>query len=63
MPAYACDIDDAAAWALAAALLGVPFLMLLPKFGVALLLVAAVLAVIAWRQLRNGDRTRGIDQV
>ena len=63
IPASACGIDDAAAWALAAALLGVPFLMLLPKFGMVLLLVAAVLAVIAWRRLRNGDRTRGIDQV
>jgi putative oxidoreductase len=61
MPASACGIDDAAAWALAAALLGVPFLMLLPKFGAALLLLAAVFSAIAWRRMRNGEPTRGID--
>lgn len=60
-PAPATGIDDAAAWALAAALLGVPFFMLLPKVGVSLLLLAAVLAVIAGRRMRTGDRIRGID--
>jgi hypothetical protein len=37
----------------------VPFVMLLPKFGAALLLLAAALAAIGWRQLRTGDRARG----
>lgn len=61
LPASGFGTVDATSWALAATLLGVPFLMLLPTFGVALLLVAAGLAVIAGRQLRNGDRARGID--
>lgn len=61
MPAPATGIDDAAAWALAAALLGVPFLMLLPTFGAALLLLAVVFTVIAWRRMRNDGRIRGMD--
>lgn len=59
MPASASSIDDASAWALAAALLGVLFLMLLPKFGAALLLLAALFAVIAWRRPRNSGGIRG----
>jgi putative oxidoreductase len=60
-PAIADGVDDAAAWALATALLGVPFLMLMPRFGAALLLLAVVLAVLAWRRMRNGGRARGVD--
>src|SRR5690606_2857876 len=56
--ASARGIDDAAAWALAAALLGVPFLMLLPTFGATLLLLAAAFAAFAWRQARNGSGPR-----
>jgi putative oxidoreductase len=60
MPASATRaIDDAAAWALAAALLGVPFLMLLPGLGAILLLFATLFTVIAWRRQRSGDVTRG----
>lgn len=54
MPASASGgIDDAAAWALAAALLGVPFLMLSPTSGAILLLLATLFAVIAWRRSRK----------
>jgi len=37
-------IDDPLAWSLACAIVGIPFLMLLPTFGAALLVVGAVLA-------------------
>lgn len=53
MPAPAAGIDDAGAWALASLLLGIPFLMLLPKVGIALQLIAAVFAFIGWRQARR----------
>ena len=43
-------IDDPLAWSLAAAVLGVPFLMLLPKFGVALLVLAMLLALAGRRR-------------
>jgi putative oxidoreductase len=43
-------IDDPLAWAFASALVGVPFLMLLPKFGLALLALAAVLALVGRRR-------------
>lgn len=42
-------IADASAWALAAAVIGIPTLMLLPKTGAALLGVAVMLAVVAFR--------------
>lgn len=38
-------IDDALAWALAAAVLGIPFLMLVPWLGAGLLVLAAMLLV------------------
>lgn len=57
MSASAPGVDDAAAWALAAALLGVPFLMLLPTFGAALLLLAILFTAVAWRRMRNRDGT------
>lgn len=41
-------IDDALAWSIACVVLGVPFLMLVPAFGFALLVLAAALA--AWRR-------------
>lgn len=37
-------IDDPFAWSLACAIVGIPFLMLLPMFGVALLVVGVILA-------------------
>ena len=37
-------IDDLLAWSLACAVVGIPFLMLLPKFGAALLALGVVLA-------------------
>ncbi|MGN6519476.1 MAG: HvfX family Cu-binding RiPP maturation protein [Dokdonella sp.] len=43
-------IDDPLAWSLASAVLGVPFLMLLPKFGVALLVLALLLALAGRRR-------------
>lgn len=52
--APAAGIDDAGAWALASLLLGMPFLMLLPTIGIALLLLAAAFALIGWREVRNG---------
>ena len=39
------EINDLLAWALILALLGLPFLMLIPKFGAALLVLALVLAI------------------
>lgn len=45
-------VSDLSAWALALALLGLPFLMLIPKLGFALLATAAALAVAA-RWLRS----------
>jgi putative oxidoreductase len=45
-------IDDALAWSLAAAVLGIPFLMLLPAFGASLLGIAFVLAVVGQRRRR-----------
>jgi putative oxidoreductase len=47
-------IDDPLAWAFASALVGVPFLMLLPKFGLALLALALVLAFVGRRGTRRG---------
>jgi putative oxidoreductase len=46
-------VSDAWTWAFAAAVLGVPTLMLLPKTGAALLAVAVVLAVVASRARRH----------
>lgn len=46
-------VADAAAWALAAAVFGLPFLMLVPALGAALLLVAAVLGAVALRDARR----------
>ncbi len=43
---------DLAAWALAAAVLGLPFLMLVPAIGAALLALAAILGVLAVRTKR-----------
>jgi putative oxidoreductase len=43
-------IEDPLAWSLAAAVLGVPFLMLLPKFGIALLVLALLLAIAGRRR-------------
>lgn len=43
-PIHPREIDDPYAWALVLTVLGLPFLMLIPKFGIALLLIAAVLA-------------------
>ncbi|MBA8886570.1 putative oxidoreductase [Dokdonella fugitiva] len=43
-------IDDPLAWSLAAAVLGVPFLMLLPTFGIALLVLALLLAIAGRRR-------------
>lgn len=43
-------IDDLRAWAIAAAVLGVPFLMLVPKFGIALLVLALLLAIVGRRR-------------
>jgi putative oxidoreductase len=40
----ATPVSDAYAWSMAAAIMGLPFLMLMPGFGIALLLVALVLA-------------------
>ena len=42
-------LEDGYAWALAAALLAVPLLMLLPKAGIVLLALAALLAIAQWR--------------
>lgn len=53
VPTPANGIDDAAAWALACAMLALPFLMLLPKVGAALVLLAGGLAAFAWRQART----------
>ena len=44
-------LGDLHAWALASAVIGLPFLMLMPMFGAALLALAIVLALIA-RTLR-----------
>jgi putative oxidoreductase len=44
---FPTPVSDFSAWALAAAILGVPFLMLLPAFGAALLAIALVLAIAA----------------
>jgi putative oxidoreductase len=38
------SIDDALAWSIACAVVGIPFLMLLPKFGAALLALGVALA-------------------
>jgi putative oxidoreductase len=46
-------VADLAAWALAAAVLGVPFVMLLPAFGAALLGLAVVLGALAARTPRR----------
>jgi len=46
-------LADARAWALALALLGISFLMLLPAFGIALLL-AALACMLAARRVRPG---------
>ncbi|HEU4664718.1 MAG TPA: DoxX family protein [Dokdonella sp.] len=43
-------IDDPLAWSLASAVLGVPFLMLLPKFGIALLALGLLLALFGRRR-------------
>jgi putative oxidoreductase len=43
-------IDDAHSWSIAAVVLAVPFLMLLPKFGFCLLALALVLAIVARRR-------------
>lgn len=48
--ADAAPIEDALAWSIAAALLGVAFLMLLPGFGAALLALAVLLALLGWRK-------------
>ncbi|MEO5561398.1 MAG: DoxX family protein, partial [Dokdonella sp.] len=40
-------IDDPLAWSLASLMLALPFLMLIPMFGFALLAIAVVLAIIA----------------
>jgi putative oxidoreductase len=50
-------IDDPLAWSFASAVLGVPFLMLLPKFGIALLVLALLLALAA---RRSGAPTRAL---
>jgi putative oxidoreductase len=42
-------VDDPFAWSLACVLLGIPFLMLLPKFGLALIVLAALLAAFGRR--------------
>ncbi|WP_395681240.1 DoxX family protein [Dokdonella sp.] len=42
-------IDDPLAWSLACAVVGIPFLMLLPKFGATLLVLGVVLAWFGWR--------------
>ena len=47
-------IEDPLAWSLAAAVLGVPFLMLLPKFGIALLVLALLLAIAGRRRAGAG---------
>lgn len=52
-PVHPREIDDALAWALVFAVLGIPFLMLLPKFGGVLLLVALVLAGLAWTRRKR----------
>ena len=44
-------IDDALAWSIACAVLGIPFLMLVPAFGSALLVLAVMLA--AWSRRRR----------
>ena len=44
-------IDDLFAWSLACAILGIPFLMLLPQFGFALLVLAGLLAVFGRRRV------------
>lgn len=44
-------IDDACAWSIACAVLGLPFLMLMPRFGVALLVLALILAI--WSRRRH----------
>jgi putative oxidoreductase len=45
-------VVDARAWALAAAVLGIPFLMLLPAVGATLLVLAVVLAVVGRGSMR-----------
>jgi putative oxidoreductase len=42
---YPQPINDAYAWALAGVVLGLPFLMLIPKLGIAFMIAAAALAV------------------
>jgi putative oxidoreductase len=49
-------IDDPLAWSLACAIVGIPFLMLLPKFGAALLVLGIVLA---WLGRRGGTTRTG----
>jgi putative oxidoreductase len=44
-------IDDLFAWSLACAILGIPFLMLLPQFGFALLVLAGLLTVFGRRRV------------
>ncbi len=51
-PTHPAEKNDAWAWALAVAILALPFLMLMPTVGAVLLGIAAVLAVIGWRSAR-----------
>ncbi len=45
--------NDAWAWAIGFAIIGLPFLMLMPSLGFVLLVVAAALAGFAWRRARR----------
>jgi putative oxidoreductase len=48
-PKWREPVADLYAWALACAVLGLPFLMLMPMFGATLLALGAVLAIVRWR--------------
>ncbi|RYD14023.1 MAG: DoxX family protein [Lysobacteraceae bacterium] len=60
IPTQGSGIDDAAAWALACAVLALPFLMLLPMVGAVLLSLAGGLAAFAWHQARTVRANAGI---